>query len=58
MSCEPALCIMILLSRMIVTIDGGLVWRIGFIDHLQVVTTTKYNTAKDVYTTNHSTIIF
>jgi type IV secretory pathway TrbD component len=31
---------------------------IGFINHLQVVTTTKYNTITDFHTTNHSTLIF
>jgi hypothetical protein len=29
---------------------------IGFINHLQVVTTTKYNTVTDFHITNHSTL--
>jgi hypothetical protein len=46
----------IILSRVSVTRDEfGLV--IGFINHLQVVTTTKYNTVTDFHTTNHSTLI-
>jgi hypothetical protein len=31
---------------------------IGFINHLQVVTTNKYNTVTDFHTTDHSTLIF
>jgi hypothetical protein len=31
---------------------------IEFINHLQVVTTTKYNTVTHFHTTNHSTLIF
>jgi hypothetical protein len=31
---------------------------IGFINHLQVVTATKYNTVTDFHTTNHYTPIF
>jgi hypothetical protein len=31
---------------------------IGFIDHLQVVTTRKYNTAIDFHTINQSTLLF
>jgi hypothetical protein len=31
---------------------------IGFINHLQVVTKTKYNIVTDFHTTNHSTLIF
>jgi hypothetical protein len=30
---------------------------IGFIDHLQVVTTNKYNTVTDFHTTKHFTLI-
>jgi hypothetical protein len=45
------------LSRVLVTKDGILIV-IGFINHLQVVTTTKYNTVTDFHTTNHSTLIF
>jgi hypothetical protein len=31
---------------------------IGFINHLQVETTTKYSTVTDFHTTDHSTLIF
>jgi hypothetical protein len=31
---------------------------IGFIDHLQVITTSNYNTVTDFHITNHSTLIF
>jgi hypothetical protein len=31
---------------------------IGFIDHLQVITTNNYYTVTDFHTTNHSTLIF
>jgi hypothetical protein len=36
--------------------EFGLV--IGFINHLQVVTITKYNTVTDFHITNHSTLIY
>jgi hypothetical protein len=49
--------IFMILSRVLVTKTRfGLV--IGFINYLQVVTTTKYNTVTDFHTTNHSTLIF
>jgi hypothetical protein len=44
-----------ILSRVLVTIGGfGMV--IGFIDHSQVVTRTKYNTLADSHITNHATL--
>jgi hypothetical protein len=51
------LCLVYILLRVLVTEDGfGLI--ISFINHLQVVTTTKYNTITAFHTTNHSTLIF
>jgi hypothetical protein len=44
-----------MLSRVLVIIDGVRLV-IGFIDHSQVVTTTKYNTLVDSHITNHSTL--
>jgi hypothetical protein len=46
-----------ILSRVLATTTGfGLV--IGFINHLQVVTTINYNIVPNFYTTKHSTLIF
>jgi hypothetical protein len=39
-------------------LEKGLGSVIGFINHLQVVTTTKYNTVTDFHNTNHSTLIY
>jgi hypothetical protein len=44
------------LSRVLVNINGVLNWMIGFIDHLQVVTTNNYYTIADFHTTNHCTL--
>jgi hypothetical protein len=43
------------LSRVLVSIDG-LELVIGFIDHLQVVTTNNYYIIADFHNTNHSTL--
>jgi hypothetical protein len=40
------------------SLEAGLGSVIGFINHLQVVTTTKYNTVTDFHNTNHSTLIY
>jgi hypothetical protein len=46
---------MTLLSHVLVSKTGfGLV--IGFINHLQVVTTINYHTVPEFHTTNHSTL--
>jgi hypothetical protein len=44
------------LPRVLVKIDGGLDWKIGFIYHLHVVTLNNYYTIADFHTTNHSTL--
>jgi hypothetical protein len=46
-----------ILSRFSVTIDGVRL-AIGFINHLQIVTTAKCSTVTDFHTTNHSTLIY
>jgi hypothetical protein len=44
-----------ILPRILVTIDGVSIV-IGFIDHVQVVTTNECNTVADFHTANHSTL--
>jgi hypothetical protein len=45
-----------ILSRVTATKDGDRIV-IGFINHLQVVTATNYNTVTDFHTTKHSTLL-
>jgi hypothetical protein len=53
-SLNPTVSYVYILPRVLVTIDGVLMGNL-FIDYVQVVTTTKYNTLADSYTTNRST---